>query len=349
MFRTDSLEITPPILNLIAEIDEFKGAWRAFGNLSPDKLLQLKRVATIESIGSSTRIEGSKLSDQQVQQLLSGLQVQKFVGRDEQEVLGYSELMETIFQSYQDMPLSEQYLMQMHQILLKYSEKDQWHKGGYKQTHNHVIAKDSDGNEVGVVLETASPFDTPLRMQALVEQAQAELVAGRLHPLLVISMFVVTFLAIHPFQDGNGRMSRALTTYLLLKAGYVYVPYSSLEAIIERQKKDYYIALRQTQGTFQTPRTDWLPWLTFFLQVLKSQKDHLEVKVQREQILLVQQPEVVGLILEIIGSRGRITISELEKMTSTPRSSLRRQLEKLVATNQIKLNGKGKGSWYTLG
>jgi Fic family protein len=344
----DNLEITSGILNLIAEIDEFKGAWRAFKNLSPERLVQLERVATIESVGSSTRIEGSKLTDKQVEQLLSGLQVQKFGSRDEQEVVGYAELMETIFQSWQDIPLTEEFVQQMHQILLKYSEKDHWHRGGYKQMPNHVVAKDENGNEVGVVLETASPFDTPFLMKTIVEEAQAMLVEGKLHPLLVIAMFIVSFLSIHPFQDGNGRISRVLTTYLLLKSGYTYVPFSSLESFVERNKKQYYLALRQTQVTLKMPKPNWTPWIMFFLQSLKSQKDHLEAKVQQEHILLSQQPEVAQLILDIVGSRGRVTISDLEKLTSLPKSKLRRNLEKLVATNQLRQNGHQKGTYYTL-
>ncbi|MBX2891482.1 MAG: Fic family protein [Saprospiraceae bacterium] len=212
MTQAQNLEITPEILLLISEIDEFKGAWRALGNLAPDKLLHLQKVATIESIGSSTRIEGSRLTDRQVEMLLSGLQVQTFETGDEQEVAGYAELMNTIFSHFNDIPLSEGFIQQLHQTLLKYSDKDHWHKGRYKQLPNHVVATDSNGQELGVIFETTSPFDTPLEMQQLVSWTQAAFAEGRLHPLLIVAIFVVRFLAIHPFQDGNGRLSRALTT-----------------------------------------------------------------------------------------------------------------------------------------
>ncbi|MBN8682522.1 MAG: Fic family protein [Chitinophagales bacterium] len=343
-----NLEITPEILLLIAEIDEFKGAWRALGNLAPDKLLQLQKVATIESIGSSTRIEGSRLTDRQVELLLSGLQVQKFETRDEQEVAGYAELMNTIFTHFNDIPLSESFIQQLHQTLMQYSDKDHWHKGRYKQLPNHVVASDANGQELGVIFETTSPFDTSLEMEQLVTWAQAAFADGRLHPLLIIAVFVVRFLAIHPFQDGNGRMSRALTTFLLLKTGYRYVPYSSMEAVIEQEKSAYYLALRQTQTTLRLAKINWEPWIIFFLRSLKRQKDNLEIKVNREHILLNQQPEHAHVILELLRSRGRITVGELERLTTYTRHNLKKRLEKLVRTGQIRQNGVGKGTWYTL-
>lgn len=348
MIQTQTLEITPEILLLIAEIDEFKGAWRALGNLAPDKLLQLQKVATIESIGSSTRIEGSKLSDRQVERLLLGLQVQKFETRDEQEVAGYAELMNTIFVHYNDIPLSENFIQQLHNTLLKYSDKDHWHKGQYKQLPNHVVATDAQGQQLGVIFETISPFDTPFKMQELVAWTQTSFTEGKLHPLLIIAVFVVCFLAIHPFQDGNGRLSRALTTFLLLKSGYRYVPYSSLEAVIEQEKRVYYLALRQTQTTLNMPQINWHSWVVFFLKSLKRQKDNLEIKVNQEHILLSQQPESFQVILELLRLRGRITVGELEKLTSYSRNNLKKYLEKLVKTQQIKQNGTGKGTWYTL-
>lgn len=348
MNSVKSLEITPEILLLIAEIDEFKGAWRALGNIAPDILVQLQKVATIESIASSTRIEGSKLSDREVERLLSNLQIQQFNSRDEQEVAGYAELMTNIFHNFDSIPLSENFIQQLHSQLLKYSDKDQWHKGAYKKLNNHVVATDAAGQQIGIVFETSSPFDTPSKMQELVTWTQEQLVEGRLHPLLIVAIFVVCFLAIHPFQDGNGRLSRALTTYLLLKTGYRYVSYSSLEAVIEQEKHAYYLSLRQTQTTLNLAHTQWQPWLTFFLKSLKRQKDNLDIKISREQILLTQMPETAHAIMEVLHSRGRITMGELEKLTSINRNTLRKNLENLVKNKQIQQNGQGKGTWYSL-
>src|SRR5882724_3090205 len=149
----DSLKITPEILSLIAEIDEFKGSWKALGQLAPDKLTTLKKIATIESIGSSTRIEGSKLSDQEVEVLLSNLQIKTFSSRDEQEVAGYATIMNLLFQNFQEIPLTENYIKQFHRDLLQYSEKDNWHRGEYKKFNNHVEAFDENGKSLGVVFE----------------------------------------------------------------------------------------------------------------------------------------------------------------------------------------------------
>ncbi|SFM51146.1 Fic/DOC family protein [Nitrosomonas nitrosa] len=194
------------------------------GTLAPDRLSALRRVATIESIGSSTRIEGSKLSDREVEQLLSNLEIKSFTTRDEQEVAGYAEVMDLVGSKWQDIPFTENPIKQLHQILLRYSEKDTWHRGNYKINSNSVAAFDETGAQIGIVFQTASPFDTPRLMTELVAWVNQERETARLHPLLIIALCVVVFLKIHPFQDGNGRLSRVLTTLLLLQAGYAYVP-----------------------------------------------------------------------------------------------------------------------------
>ena len=133
----NTLKITPEILNLIAEIDEFKGSWKALGTLAPERLAALRKVATIESIGSSTRIEGAKLSDRQIETLLSNIDNKSFTTRDEQEVAGYADVMQILFDSWETIPISENYLKQLHSILLQYSNKDDSHRGQYKSVDNH--------------------------------------------------------------------------------------------------------------------------------------------------------------------------------------------------------------------
>ncbi|MEM8985231.1 MAG: Fic family protein [Pseudomonadota bacterium] len=346
-YNLDTLQITPEILSLIAEIDEFKGAWQALGTLAPERLSALRHVATIESIGSSTRIEGSKLSDIEVERLLSKLAVQTFETRDGQEVAGYAEVMELIFQSYDQIPLSANYVKQLHKDVLKYSTKDAHHRGEYKTSPNHVSAFDPDGKEIGIVFETATPFDTPRFMNDLLIWTVDTLEANKLHPLLVVSIFIVVFLEIHPFQDGNGRLSRVLTTLLLLKTGYSYVPYSSMESIIEQNKESYYIALRRTQGTIRTDHPDWQPWVQFFLQTLQNQKKRLEIKIEREQISLKTLPELSIQILEIAKQHGRITNAMITKTTGANRNTIKAHLRQLVETNQLEKHGTGKGTWYS--
>jgi Fic family protein len=343
-----TLRITPEILSLIAEIDEFKGAWRALGRIAPDRLSSLRRIATIESIGSSTRIEGAKLSDRDVERLLSNLRIGSFTTRDEQEVAGYAEVMDTIFTAYDSITLTENHIRQLHRDLLAHSTKDERHRGEWKTLVNHVEAFDEDGKSLGVVFATTSPFDTPRRMTELVDWQQAQERERVLHPLLVIAVFIVVFLEIHPFQDGNGRLSRVLTTLLLLRAGYVYVPYSSLESIIEQNKEPYYLALRRTQGTIRTEQPDWNPWIEFFLRSLQRQKQRLERKIERERIVLGDLPELSVAILELARERGRVTVIEAARITGASRNTVKDHLKALTEQNHLKLHGAGRGTWYGL-
>lgn len=344
--KTASLEITPEILSLIAELDEFKGAWRALGKLAPERLSSLRRIATIESIGSSTRIEGSMLSDKDVEWLLSNVEIQKFETRDEQEVAGYAETMETVFAHAGELTLTENHIKQLHRDLLVYSEKDAWHRGEYKTNPNNVMAFDADGHEIGVVFETATPFATPRLMTELVGWTQTALDENRLHPLLTIAIFTVVFLEIHPFQDGNGRLSRVLTTLLLLRSRYDYVPYGSLESVIEQTKENYYIALRKTQGTIRTDRPDWQPWVVYFLCALQQQKLRLEKKIERERMFMNTLPELSVKILELAKERGRITIGEIVKFTDANRNTVKKHLQSLVSGGHLSQHGTGKGTWY---
>ena len=348
MIRTNTIQITPEILSLIARIDEFKGAWRALGTLAPDRLSALLRVATIESIGSSTRIEGSKLSDREVERLLSNLKIRNFASRDEQEVAGYAKAMELVFTSWQDIPFTENHTNQLQQELLVYSEKDAWHRGSYKTTSNSVAAFDENGAQIGIVFQTASPFETPHLMTELVTWVQEEHTAGHLHPLLIIALWAVMFLEIHPFQDGNGRLSRVLTTLLLLQAGYAYVPYSSLESVVEQSKEVYYLALRQTQGTIRTDAPDWQPWLVFFLRSLSEQVRRLEKKVEREKLVLAALPELSLQIVEFAREHGRITIGEAIKLTGTSRNTLKQHFRALTERGHLHQQGSGRGVWYAL-
>lgn len=343
-----TLIITENILAAIAELDEFKGAWRALGTLAPERLSALRHVATIESIGSSTRIEGSKLSNREVEDLLSNLQLNAFESRDEQEVAGYASGMNTIFESWKEITLTENHIKQLHSNLLEFSSKDIRHRGEYKKLDNHVEAFDENGKSIGVVFQTATPFDTPRLMKELVEWANSALINKPHHPLIVIGVFIVTFLEIHPFQDGNGRLSRILTTLLLLRSGYHYVPYSSLESIIELNKENYYLALRRTQGTIRNEKPDWEPWFTFFMQSLLKQKRTLEAKVEKENIMQKKLPDLSLQILDIVRSHGRTTLSDAVAATGGNRNTVKRHLQKLVAEGYLLKQGVGKATWYVL-
>lgn len=348
MIQPASIQITPEILALISELDEFKGAWRALGTLAPDRLSALRRVATIESIGSSTRIEGSKLSDREVEKLLSNLEIKNFDTRDAQEVAGYADTMELVFASWNEITVTENHVKQLHRDLLKYSEKDAHHRGNYKTQSNSVAAFDDTGKQVGIVFETATPFDTPRLMTEAVDWVRESLETRKLHPLLVTAIFIVVFLEIHPFQDGNGRLSRILTTLLLLRAGYAYVPYSSLESVIEQSKEGYYLALRQTQGAIRTDTPNWQPWVLFFLRALQQQMKRLAKKVEREKIILSAMPELSLRIVEYAREHGRVTIGDMVKLTGTSRNTLKQHFRQMQEKGHLVLHGSGRGAWYVL-
>lgn len=346
MIRPSSISITSRILSLIAELDEFKGRWEMLGRLSPDKLTSLKRVATIESVGSSTRIEGARLSDLQVETLLANLDIRSFRSRDEEEVAGYAEAMNTIHDAWEHIPFTENHIKQLHGITLKYSTKDTAHRGEYKTLANNVEAFDATGRSIGVIFETASPFDTPRLMAELVSGTAVALQKRELHPLLVIGAFVVHFLAIHPFQDGNGRLSRIITTLLLLQSGYLHVPYSSLERVVEENKDSYYRALRSSQKLIRSEGENLDDWLSFFLTSLKKQKDILLGKIEREQLLERLHP-LAEQILVIARERGRITIAEAVALLDANRNTVKLHLRQLVQQGYLKQHGTGKGTWYS--
>ena len=298
--------------------------------------------------GSSTRIEGSRLTDREVERLLANVQIKRFDTRDEQEVAGYAEVMDVLFAAWQDIPFTENYIKQLHQILLQHSEKDAWHRGQYKTNTNSVAAFNEHSEQIGIVFQTASPFDTPRLMTELVSWVNEQRESGLLHRLLVAAIFVVVFLEIHPFQDGNGRISRALTTLMLLQAGYAYVPYSSLESVIELNKEAYYLALRQTQGTTRTDAPNWQPWLLFFLRSLAEQVRRLEKKVEREQLVLARLPDLSLQILELAKERGRTTMGEIVQLTGANRNTIKHHLRNLVERRHLSQQGSGRGVWYQL-
>lgn len=347
MAWSDNVVITAKMLGQIAAIDEFKGRWHALGQLAPDRLQALRRVATVESVGSSTRIEGVRLSDAEVERLLGGLQVHSFRSRDEQEVAGYAEVMELAFQSWDAIPLTENHIKQLHGMLLKYSDKDERHRGLYKTLPNHVEAFGPDGKSLGVIFQTASPFDTPRMMKQLLADTSDALSHGELHPLLAIAQFVVRFLAIHPFQDGNGRLSRILTTLMLLRAGYAYIAYSSLERVIEESKDAYYLALRRAQATLGSDESGLACWTDYFLDSLVQQKEALTRKVEVERFMM-SLPPLSQQILVIARDHGRLTMADAEKLTGANRNTIKVHLRRLVLEGHLKMQGTGRGVSYSV-
>jgi Fic family protein len=331
---------------LIAKIDEKKGQWQGRLPLGPQSFGHLQKSVLITSTGASTRIEGAKLSDQEVEQLLKGLKPTTWESRDEQEVRGYYEVLGNVFEAWQALTLSESTIKHLHKEVLQYVSKDVRHRGDYKKTENTVKAYDETGKEIGIVFETLPAYLTPKHMQELAQNTQEALHTESTHPLIAIANFIVEFLYIHPFQDGNGRLSRILTNMLLLKAGYVYMPYVSHEKLIEDNKENYYLALRQSQKTFGTKNRENInDWLQFFLQVLLQQSEMALALIDGERIETLLSPKQL-LVWEYMTCAGEVTPKATVEATGVARPTVNQALVKLVNLKKIQKIGQGRATRY---
>lgn len=341
------IKLSQDILAKIAKIDQFKGLWQGSLRLSPQILGRLKAWVIITSTGASTRIEGAKMTDEEIARFLRGLNAKQPKSRDEQEVAGYADLIGRIFDNWKTIKLTEGWIQQFHGILLQFSEKDQAHRGKYKSGENTVIMENKKGEQV-VLFSPTPPHLVQPEMQAAIEWANQELEKGDIHPLLVIANFIFEFLAIHPFTDGNGRISRALTNLLLLQAGYGYVPYVSLDEIIEKTKADYYLALRATQKNHKTEHEDVTPWVTYLLNALTEQAERarqLMENDQPEKLLSEKQMEVYCLF-DGENELGVANVAMLLK-GSMPRDTIKQALSRLLKLKLIERIGQGRGTRYT--
>jgi Fic family protein len=338
-------DLPASIWQRIAQIDELKGQWVGGVKLSPQVLGRLKKSVLITSTGASTRIEGAKLSDEDVEKLVRGISIQQFSNRDMQEVQGYYELLTNVFDSWDRLRFSEGLIKHFHQELLKYVEKDIRHRGEYKRQENKVHMVDEVGHSIGILFDTTPAYLTPKEMQELVEWTQQAENTQKYHPLLIIANFIVQFLQIHPFQDGNGRLSRILTNLLMLHAGYTYMPYASHEKIIEDNKPEYYLALRQSQKTFKTEQETILPWLEFFLDVVYQQSQvALELLSDEniEKLLSPRQLEVWQYMLDA----EVVTPKELSENLGIPRPTINQVLNRLIDLKKVERIGLGRGTRY---
>lgn len=347
-FNFKDISEAQKIQGFIAEIERYRGMWTAGLALSPQFLTVLKRSTIITSAGSSTRIEGAKLSNEEIEKLFkSGIKVQKFSTRDQQEVAGYKELIENIFEAWQTIKFSESTIKHFHKELLKYSEKDQGHFGTYKFGENKVAAYDGDGKVLGIIFEPTAPHLTPKEMTELIEWTQHSLEAKNIHPLLLIGNFILEFLKIHPFQDGNGRTSRALTNLMLLKTGFDFVSYVSHDKLIEDNKDAYYLALSQAQKTLKDDEPNIAPWLLFFLEVIRDQAKmavELNQKERIEVLLSKKQLAVWHFILE----HRETTPKVIREALNMPTVTVLQVLNKLLDMKKIERLGAGRSTRYRI-
>ena len=330
---------------IINQIDELKGQWIGGAKMNPQALGRLKRSVLVTSTGASTRIEGAKLSDEDIEKMMRGLSMQKFANRDKQEALGYFELLNNVFDSAEKIPFSESSIQHLHKELLKYVEKDKLHRGKYKQTENKVEMIDEAGKSVGALFDTTPAWLTPKEMLELVEWTKEALILKEIHLLLVIANFLVEFLNIHPFQDGNGRLSRVLTNLLMLQAGYAYIPYVSHEKLVEENKAEYYIALRRSQKTLKTENPNIVPWLEFFLNILLNQAKQAIELLSKENIEKLLSPKQLA-VWEYLNQVLEATPGEISKKTKVARPTVSQALDTLLRLKKVERIGQGRTTRY---
>jgi Fic family protein len=337
--------IPQTIWSLINQIDELKGRWVGGASLNPQALRRLKRSVLITSSGASTRIEGARLSDEDVEKLMRGLSIKKFADRDQQEVKGYYELLDSIFFGWKQIPFNESVIKHLHKELLKYVTKDERHRGEYKKMENSVEMFDESGKSIGIVFETTPAYLVPKQMQELITWTTEALAKKDFHPLLIIGNFLVEFLAIHPFQDGNGRLSRILVNLLMLKAGYEYVAYVSHEKLIEDNKADYYLVLRKSQKTLNTDHEGITAWLNFFLTISLEQSKRAIELLSQENIERLLSPKQLA-VWTYLASVVEATPGEVSKATNVARPTVSQALDVLMRLKKVERIGQGRTTRY---
>lgn len=330
------------LLQELNQLDRFDASWQAIERREQNTLKELKSVATVRSVGASTRIEGSHLSNKEVEILIENLDITKLSERDQQEVAGYYETLNLIGESYRDINIAESSIKHLHNSLMRFSKKDSYHKGDYKINSNRVERTEADGTKTPIFESTAPGWATQEAMAALISWYNKD---SSTHPLIKAAVFVYEFLSIHPFQDGNGRLSRLLATLLLLKSGYVWIEYVSFEHEIEHRKKEYYKKLMDAQRN--RPGEDITEWVYFFLDCLKNIQQQLLDKVKQKE-----QREAIGIreqgIYALIENNPGISSGEIAEKLKIPNSTVKRILSNLVATRNLIVHGAGRSTSYSI-
>ncbi len=336
------------ILNLISQIDLYTGKWSIIEKQENIYLKELRKIATIESIGSSTRIEGGTLTDKEIEELLNDVKITKLKTRDEQEVIGYYDTLEIIYENYDNIRLSENYIKQLHQNLLRYSDKDTRNRGEYKSLSNKVVANYPGGIQK-VIFNTTEVHLVQNEMNNLINWTNGQFKKGEIHPLMIIANLIYEFLSIHPFQDGNGRLSRLLTTLVLLQKDYMFIQYVSFENLIEKTKKEYYQALMEGQKNRNKENENISKWTLYFLDKLRLLTQRLDAKYDvfksKGGYLNERQKEIKKYLIK----NQPLKISEISKRFENINiNTIKKDLQYMKKEQIIISVGKGKGTVYLI-
>ena len=331
---------TSDIVAMLTQIYEFKGRQELLFGVGADVLTHLTEVAKIQSIDASNRIEGIYTSDDRLRKLAKAKTNPQ--NRNEQEIAGYRDVLAMIHQNHDYIPLKSSVILQLHRDLYKYSEKS--FGGTYKTANNQILEKDESGNEF-IRFEPVAAWETPNAIESICA-AFDKAVKDEAEPLLAIPAFILDFLCIHPFSDGNGRMSRLLTLLLLYRAGYVVGKYISIEKLVEQSKESYYATLFDSSIDWHEGTNDYEPFVKYTLgTILAAYRDC----TNRVEVLIASGLSKSDRVREIIRDRlGKITKREiLEEYPDISDVTVQRTLSELLKNEEIIKIGGGRYTEYT--
>ena len=328
------------ILGLVAQIHEFKGRQELYLQQRPAELERLIEIAKVQSTEASNEIEGIRTTNTRLKQLCADKTTPR--NRDEKEIMGYRDVLNTIHENFEYIPIRSGYILQLHRDLYQYSEKGIG--GTFKNTQNYITATDANGNRF-VLFTPLPPFETPEAIERICESYNRIIDSQEIDPLILIPAFIHDFLCIHPFSDGNGRMSRLLTTLLLYRSGYLVGRYISLESKIAKNKGLYYDALEECQKGWNEGSEDISPFIKYLLStILAAYRDFEE----RVSLISAKLPTVEMVRRAAYGKIGKFTKNDImELCPSIGKTSIENALKKLVEDGVLIRHGKGKSTFYT--
>lgn len=332
--------LQPDIVAQLEAISEAKGKQALYVAAASDKLESLMQVAKIQSVDASNRIEGISTTDKRLRALMDEKTTPGT--RSEAEIAGYRDVLALIHESYDDIPPQPRYLLQMHRMLYRYSGGDAG--GRWKGVDNFIQETDAQGNQ-RTRFAPVSAFETPEAMDGLCAAYGQALDGRQGSPLLLCCMFILDFLCIHPFHDGNGRMSRLLTLLLLYRSGYLVGKYISLEKLIENTKDTYYEALQSSSTGWHTGGNDYAPFVRYLLGILVAAYREFIGRVETLRDRDLSRKEQVRAYME--EHLGKMTSRDLmEVFPDIPKSTLQKAVAALVAEGYLKKLGAGSGTAY---
>lgn len=327
------------VLGLVAQIHEYKGKQTLFLKQKPATLEKLVEIAKIQSTEASNKIEGIVTTATRIKQLCDQKTTPR--NRDEEEISGYRDALSLIHESYEYIPIKSSYILQLHQVLYRYSQRGIG--GRFKNTQNYITEIKESGEQI-VRFMPLDPFETPTAIEKMCESFNRETDACEIDPLILIPAFIVDFLCVHPFNDGNGRMSRLLTTLLLYRAGYFVGKYVSLESKIEKTKESYYKALEKSDINWNREENDLTPFIKYILGTVLSAYRDFEQRV----ILVEDKSSAIDLVRNAVNNTiGKFTKSDImELVPSVGKTSVENSLKILIEEGVIGRDGKGKATFY---